>query len=706
MLKLKVVLIAIIISVSSVFVGCAVQQPVPPDAAKIPVKTEIHDDVLIDNYAWLRDKENPQVINYLEKENKYTQLIMKDTKKLQKKLFKEFVERIDQTDLTVPVKKEDYYYYSKTEEGKQYRIFCRKKGSLEAEEEILLDVNKIAKKYDYVGIGTYSVSPNHNILAYSLDTTGAEEYTVFFKDLVSGEYLPDKLGNSDGDALWGNDNKTVFYTVHNDIGLPYKVFRHVLGTEPSGDELVFHEKDKTYYLYTSKTRSGKYIMLFSGSGTTNEVRIIDADNPLSMPVVIHPRQKGLEYYVAHHSDRFYILYNENAENFKLAYAPVENPSKANWVDIIDHRDNVLLNDVELFKNYMVLHERIEGQQQLRIININDNNEHYISFPETLFSVNTGPNPEFDSNTLRLSYDSMVTPYTVLEYNMESREMKELKKMKVHGGYFPADYVTERVFAPSHDGKVIPICLLYRKGMKRDGTNPVILDGYGAYGSMSDPYFSSLRVSLVDRGFVYAVAQVRGGGEMGRSWYNDGKMFNKKNSFKDFISCAEYLIKEKYTTPKKLAAYGGSAGGLLMGAVVNMRPDLFGAVIADVPFVDVINTMLDDTIPLTTYEYEEWGNPNDKKSYEYMKSYSPYDNVEDKCYPNMLIEAGLNDPRVGYWEPAKWTAKLRDHNSCDNMLIFRTDMTSGHGGPSGSYDFYKVIAFQYAFYIKALGLELN
>ncbi len=698
----------IIIAALAVLSGCASkQQPLsPPDAAKIPVVKELHGDKLTDDYAWLRDRENPEVISYLKAENSYAEKMMKDTKKLQKKIFREFIERIDETDLSVPVKRGEYFYYSRAEKGNQYSIQCRKKGSMDAEEEVLLDLNRLGEGMEYLGLGSFDVSPDNNLLGYSLDQTGAEKYTVFFKDLRTGSMLDDTLENSDGGVAWSNDNKTVFYTVQNEIGLPFKVFRHVLGTPQSDDELVFHEQDNTFYLFIAKTKSMKYIMVYSGSGTTSEVTLFDADNPFAPGFTVHPRQTGLEYSVSHHSDRFYILYNENAVNFKLAVTPVSAYTKDNWADIISHRPDVLLSDIELFSDFMVLSERIEGQEQLRIISLKDNKEHYISFPEELFEVETGPNLEFNTELLRLGYDSMITPYTVYDYNMKSREMVELKKMKVYGGYDPANYSTERVFAKAEDGVSVPICLVYRKDLKKDGSNPAVLEGYGAYGSMTDPYFSSLRISLLDRGFVYAMAQIRGGGELGREWYNNGRVMHKKNSFTDFISCAEHLISNGYTSKEKLAATGGSAGGLLIGAVSNMRPDLFGALIADVPFVDVINTMLDDTIPLTTYEYDEWGNPDNKEHYIYMKSYSPYDNVTDRCYPDMLIEAGLNDPRVGFWEPAKWTAKLRDHHNCGNMIIFRTDMVSGHGGPSGKYDFYELLAFQYAFYMKALGLEMK
>jgi oligopeptidase B len=676
----------------------------PPVAQKIPKVDTVNGEVRVDNYYWIRERDNPEVTAYLEAENKYTASMMKDTEELQEKLFKEMVSRIKETDLSVPEKIDDYYYYTRTEEGKQYNIYCRKKGSLRAEEEILLDVNELSKGYDYFYIGVYKVSPDHQLLAYSVDTSGAENYTLYVKNLNSGELLKDVIPNTYYSVEWANDNMTLFYNILDEAQRPYKLFRHKLGTEPKDDVLVYHEKDDAYYLDLKKSKSKDYIFINLGSMVTTEVRYLDANNPEGDFKLIHPRQHEMEYYVEHHGDDFYILTNDNAKNFKLMRVPVENPSKENWVEVIPHSESVKIDDMELFKDHLVVYERENGLKKIRITNLTSDQTHYVEFLEPVYTLWQANNPDFNTNLLRFNYSSLIVPRSVFDYNMDTK-IRELKKQyEVLGGYNPSLYQSERIFAKAEDGTMVPISLVYKKGMIKDGKNPLFLYGYGAYGSSSEPYFSSNRLSLLDRGFIYAIAHVRGGGEMGRYWYEDGKLLHKRNTFTDFIACAEHLIAQKYTSREKLVMAGGSAGGLLMGAVTNMRPDLFKAVIAEVPFVDVINTMLDPSIPLTVIEYEEWGNPHQKGYYDYMRTYSPYDNVAPKDYPNILITAGLNDPRVAYWEPAKWTAKLRALKTDNHLLLLKVNMGAGHGGASGRYDYLKEIAFDYAFVFKVLGIK--
>lgn len=676
----------------------------PPVAQKIPKVDTLFGEIRVDNYYWLRERDNPEVISYLEAENKYTDAMMKDTEELQEKLYKEMLSRIKETDLSVPEKIDDYYYYIRTEEGKQYNIYCRKKGSLRAEEEILLDVNELAKGYDYFYIGVYRVSPDHQLLAFSVDTSGAENYTLYVKNLNSGELLQDMIPNTSYSVEWANDNMTLFYDILDEAQRPYKLFRHKLGTDPKDDALVYHEKDDAYYLELKKSKSKAYIFMNLGSMVTTEVHYLDANNPETDFKLVHPRQHQMEYYLEHHGDDFYILTNDNAKNFKLMRAPVENLSRENWVEVIPHSDSVKIDDMELFKEHLVVYERENGLKKIRITNLTDDQTHYVEFFEPVYTLWQANNPDFNTSLLRFNYSSLIVPRSVFDYNMDTK-IRELKKQyEVLGGYDPSLYQSERIFAKADDGTSIPISLVYKKGMVKNGKNPLFLYGYGAYGSSSEPYFSSNRLSLLDRGFIYAIAHVRGGGEMGRYWYEDGKLLHKRNTFTDFIACAKHLIAEKYTSREKLVMAGGSAGGLLMGAVTNMRPDLFKAVIAEVPFVDVINTMMDPSIPLTVIEYEEWGNPHQKGYYDYMRTYSPYDNVAPKDYPNILITAGLNDPRVAYWEPAKWTAKLRALKTDNNLLLLKVNMGAGHGGASGRYDYLKEIAFDYAFVFKVLGVK--
>ena len=685
--------------------GFTAEQDVPPPVAKVISKPDtLHGDVRIDDYFWLREKSNPEVIKYLEAENEYTEAVMKQTEEFQKLLYEELVGRIKETDLSVPEKIDDYYYYSRTEEGEQYPIYCRKKESLNAEEEILLDQNALAEGYDYFDIGAFQISRDHQLLAYSVDTTGSETFTLYVKDLNAGGLLKDEIKNIYYYVEWGNDNKTIFYTTLDEAKRPYKLYRHILGTAQEEDEMVYQESDEAFYLSISKTRNKEYLIMILGSITTTEVRYLKADLPKDNFQVIHPRQHEMEYYVAHHSDKFYIMTNDEAKNFKLMEVSVTDPSKKNWKEVIPHSDSVKIDGMDVFRNHLVVYEREKGLKKIRITNLMDSQVHYVDFPEPVYTYWRSRNPDFNTNMLRFNYTSLVTPRSVFDYNMDTKTRELKKQYEVLGGYDPSLYQSERIFAKASDGTMVPLSLVYRKGMVKDGNNPLLLHGYGSYGISQEPTFSSNRLSLLDRGFVYAMAHVRGGGEMGRYWYEDGKLLKKKNTFTDFIACAEHLIAEKYTSSNKLVIYGGSAGGLLMGAVTNMRPDLFKAVIADVPFVDALNTMLDPSIPLTVIEYEEWGNPNEEEYYDYMKSYSPYDNVEAKDYPNMLITAGLNDPRVQYWEPAKWTAKLRALKTDKNILLLKTKMGEGHMGASGRYDYLKDIAFEYAFIFDLFGIE--
>ena len=676
----------------------------PPIAKTQPKADTVHGEEQVDNYFWLREKSNPEVIEYLEAENRYTEAVMQHTEDFQKQLYQELLGRIKETDLSVPEKMGDYYYYTRTEEGKQYPIYCRKKGGLQAEEEILLDQNILAQGHEYLEMGVYKISPNHQLLAYSTDPTGGESYTLYIKDLNTGQLLSDQIPNTYYSVEWANDNETLFYTTLDAAKRPYKLHRHRLGSTPATDTLIYHETDESFFLDVSKTRSKAYLLMELENINTSEVHYLEADQPTGDFKVISPRQPELEYSVEHHSDQFLIVTNADAVNFKLMRASVNNPSRENWKEVIPHRESVKLDSISAFQNHLAISEREDGLRKIRIRNLATGKEHTVDFPEPVYTVHQGRNPEFNTATLRFSYGSLVTPMSVFDYDM-NEGTRELKKQdEVLGGYDPSLYESERIFAEAEDGTPIPISLVYKKGLPKDGKNPLLLYGYGSYGINSDPYFSSNRLSLLDRGFGYAIAHIRGGEEMGRMWYEHGKLLHKRNTFTDFIACAEHLIGENYTASDKLIIQGGSAGGLLMGAVTNMRPELFEIVIAKVPFVDVVNTMLDASIPLTVIEYDEWGNPNEREFYDYIKSYSPYDNVEAKEYPHILVTAGLNDPRVHYWEPAKWTAKLRALKTGDNRLLLRTEMGAGHAGPSGRYDYLKETAFEYAFIFDLLGID--
>ena len=692
------------ISLMALLVESQTVEPTPPAAKKLPKTIELHRDQRADPYFWLREKTNPEVISYLESENRYTATVMKETEALQEKLYKEIVARIKETDLSVPVRRKGFYYYTRTEQGKQYSIWCRKQGSLDGPEEILIDGNALAEGNKYFSVGAVAASPDQQILAYAVDTEGHEVYTIYFKDLRTGQVLPDQIIKATASIAWANDNKTFFYTVQDEALRPFKLFRHTLGT--AKDAEIYHETDERFVVEVEKSRSETFLWLELHSQTTSEIRYLPASEPTAAFQVLFPRTPDVEYQVAHHDNSFFVRINDKGRNFRLIETPVKNPGPANWKEIIPHRTDATLELVDAFKDHLVVGERLKGLRNIRIRKFSTGAEHWIKFGEPVYTVFAGGSAEYDTNVVRYTYTSLITPSSVYDYNMDDKT-RELKKIQdVLGGYDPSQYAMERISATAADGTPIPISMVYRKGMKRDGSNPTLLYGYGSYGIPSEPGFSSERLSLIDRGFIFAIAHIRGGGDLGKLWHDDGKMMKKRNTFTDFIACAQHLVNEKYTRPSKLAIIGGSAGGLLMGAVVNMRPDLFGAVIAKVPFVDVLNTMMDASLPLTVGEYEEWGNPADLKAYQYMRSYSPYDNVESQGFPNMLVTAGLNDPRVSYWEPAKWVARLRALKRGDNLLLLKTNMGAGHFGASGRYDRFKETALDYAFLFKALGVPTN
>jgi oligopeptidase B len=673
----------------------------PPVAKVIPKEITINGDRRIDNYFWLRDKTNPEVIKYLESENEYTNAVMKPLEPLREKLYSEILSHVKETDLSVPYRLDDYFYYTRTEKGKQYTIYCRKKGSLDAPEEILLDGNELAAGHSYFAIGNFSVSPSHKLLAFSTNTTGDETYTLQVKDLTTGKLLPDSIPDTYYSMAWAADNKTIFYTVLDAAKRPYKVFRHELGS--TKDTLVYHEQDARFNLRLDKTKSREYILIEIHSSLTSETRFIRAGHPQDTFEPILPRRQDVEYTVSHHGDWFYVTTNDGAKTFRLMRVPVKNPSKSDWEEVIPQRPAVTLLGTDSFATHLLIVERDNGLVRLRVRSFQDGSEYYVDFSEPVYSVFPSQNVEYNTNLLRFNYTSLITPSSVYDFDMVTRKRDLKKQQEVLGGYDPAQYSSERVYAAAADGVKVPISLVYRKGTAFDGKAPMLLYAYGSYGIPTEPTFNSDRLSLLNRGFIYAIAHIRGGGDMGRPWHDDGKLLYKRNTFTDFIATADYLVQHKYTSQDRLAIMGGSAGGLLMGAVTNMRPDLFRAVIAKVPFVDVLNTMLDPTLPLTVTEYEEWGNPEERKFYSYMRTYSPYDNVEPKRYPIMLVTGGLNDPRVSYWEPAKWVAKLRATKKDDNILLLKMNMGAGHGGPSGRYERMKETAFDYAFILNAFGM---
>ncbi len=685
--------------------GCADQKKSSnmeaPSARTEPKTLTIHGDTRTDNYYWLNQRENPEVIAYLEAENAYTRQMMGHTNDLQEKLFKEITGRIQQTDISVPYLDNGYYYYTRFEEGREYPVYCRKRGSTDAAEEVMLDVNQLAEGHSYCSVGSLQVSEDNRLLAYSVDTVSRRIYTIYFKDLSTGETLPDKIVNTSGNLTWANDNRTLFYSTKDATLRADKIWKYRLEDPDRQNLLVYEETDPTYNTFVFKSKSGKYLIIGSGSTLSDEYRYLDAMNPDGRFTVFQPRQKDLEYSIAHYNDRFYIRTNHQAVNFRLMEAPEGSTGIDNWKEVIAHRDDVLLEDFDVFKGFLAIQERKNGMKTLRIFD-GAGLDYYLDFDEQAYTVTLGDNEEMETETVRYVYTSLTTPVSVYDFNIRTRQHELKKRQEVVGGYDPGNYFTERIMATAEDGTMVPVSMVYRKGLQKDGKTPLLLYGYGSYGYSMDPYFSSVRLSLLDRGFIYAIAHVRGGEEMGRKWYEDGKLLKKKNTFTDFIACGEHLVSKGYTSPGNLYAMGGSAGGLLVGAVVNMRPDLFNGVIAAVPFVDVVTTMLDETIPLTTAEYDEWGNPNNKEYYDYMLSYSPYDNVQAQDYPAMLIMAGLHDSQVQYWEPAKWVAKMRVMKTGDNPLLLYTNLSTGHSGASGRFERYKETAMEYSFILELAG----
>lgn len=679
-----------------------------PTAPKRPHVMTQHGVARVDDYYWMRNREDPETLKYLHAESDYLDEMLGHTKPLQETLFSEMKNRIQETDSTVPEKRGGYFHYERHEDGKQYPIFCRRKGLLDSPEEILLDQNELAVGKTFCGISGFATSPDGTKLAYVADFEGREVFTLYVKDLETGEYFPETIGNVLGSAYerfgveWANDNKNLFYVTLDETLRPEKLFRHVLGTDPKEDALLIHEADETYYLYLRKTRDDAFITTYHYSTNTREFRFLDANDPTGTFRILQPRIQGLDYNAEHHNGRFFIVHNDGAKNFKLSVAPAGSPSRENWAEVIPHREDTLVEGVDTFANHIVVHERRGGLKQFRISDADGAGDvRYVHFPDASYSVFPEGNPEFDTNLLRLKYSSLITPNTVADVNMDTGEWTTKKVDEVRG-FDKSNYRLERIHAIAPDGAQVPMTVAYRRDMqKKDGTSPALMYGYGSYGATIDPWFDSNRLSLIDRGFVYVIAHIRGGYDMGREWYEQGKMEHKRNSFTDFIACAEHLIAEGYAAKDKFAAQGASAGGLLMGACMTMRPDLFRAVIAKVPFMDVITTMNDPSIPLTTQEYDQWGNPADKKMFDYMLSYSPYDNLKPADYPNLLITTGLNDPRVAYWEPAKFLAKLREVRTDDNLTVFYVNYSSGHAGASGRFDSMKEIALDYAFLLETV-----
>ena len=678
----------------------------PPVAAKKPQHFELHGDERTDDYFWMREKTDPEVIKHLNDENAYTEAILKPLQGLQDKLFAEMKARIQEDDSNVPVRQKDWFYYSRTETGREYSIHCRKHGSLDAPEEIILDENELAKGKDYLSLDSLAPSPDHEWIAYAIDVDGSERHEIHFKNLKTGEVAPDVIKGCHTSLEWAETSeRVVFYSVLDENDRPDRAYRHKLGEDPANDQLLYKETDPQLFLSISKTRSDKYIFIECHGKVTSEVRFADASKPYSDFKVMEPRKRGVLYSPAHHGDRFLITTNDEVQNFRLVEAPVTAPESKNWKELRRGSSTLLIEGVDCFKDFWVIHERENGLPQLRVVDLKQNSEHVIEFSEPTYELGGQSNPNFDSEVYRLSYTSLITPNTVYDYNLRTRDRKVMKTQKIPSGYDPSQYKSEYVFATAEDGTRIPISLVYKKeGFKKDGSHPLYLYGYGSYGMSMPAHFSTVRLSLLDRGFVYAIAHIRGGSEMGRAWYEGAKFLTKKLTFSDFVSAARFLAKEGFTSEGNIAISGGSAGGMLVGASLNLAPGLYKAAVADVPFVDVLNTMLDDTLPLTPIEYEEWGNPNDKAYYDYMKSYSPYDNVEKREYPHLLVTSGLNDPRVTYWEPAKWVAKLREFKTDENLLIQYIHMGAGHGGPSGRYEALKEYAREYAFLFKVFGLK--
>src|SRR6516225_3353842 len=703
----------IVMAATSFWAGQRAAQPAPragaetsapPVAKKVHTENHIHGGTLVDDYRWLREKSNPEVAQYLEAENAYADTVMKPTESLQKTLYDEMVSHIKETDVNVPYKDGSYFYYSRWEAGKQYQIFARKMGGLDAPEQITVDVNELAKGEKFMALGAYEVSDDGHLLAYSTDNTGFRQYRLHVRDLATGKDLPDTAEKT-GSIVWADDNRTLFYTVEDSAKRQYRLYRHQLGADSKNDELVYEEKDERFNLRAEKSRSGKYIFLTSGSHTTSEVRYLDAANPAGEWRVIAPRQQDVEYYADHLGDQFYIRTNDKGRNFRLVKAPAGAPGKENWKEVLPVRPEVMLSGFEAFQDFYVLIERENGLPELTVVTLATGEKKRITYPEPVYTAFPQVNREYKTKFFRYSYQSLVTPPSVFDYDVQKHTSTLLKQTEVPGGYDLTKYASERVWATAKDGVKIPVSVIYRKDLKKaDGSNPLYVYGYGSYGFNLSDTFSSARLSLLDRGVVMAYVHIRGGGEMGKAWHDAGRMMNKMNTFTDFIACTEHLVANKYGARDRTAIEGGSAGGLLMGAVTNLRPDLFKVVVSHVPFVDVMNTMLDASLPLTVPEYEEWGNPNEKASYDYMLKYSPYDNLKKTAYPAILVKTSFNDSQVMYWEPAKYTAKLRTLKTDGNVLLLKTNMAAGHGGASGRYEHLHEIAFDYAFVLTQLGVE--
>ena len=681
------------------FIMAKINEPVAPKKEHLMKE---FNNTRKDNYYWMNERDSKEVLDYINEENNYTSEIMKDTEDLQNELFTEITGRIKEREETVPYFYNGYWYYSRYEEGKEYQISFRKKETLEAEEEVLIDQNILAEGKSYFALGNIQVSPNNKLVAYGFDEVSRRQYKVRFKNLNTNQYFPETIENTSGGAVWANDNETVFYVVKDPQTLrTYKVMMHKLGTDPKEDKIVFEENDDTFDLYIGRSKSEKYIWIYSESTLTSEIMYLDADNPNNSPKIFLKREKGHEYSVSHRGDEFYIKTNWNAQNFRLMKCNLSNTSKENWVEVIPHREDTLIEDFDLFNDFILIEERNEGLVKLKVL-YKDGREEYIKFDEPTYYAGSGINPSFDSKVIRYTYSSLSTPTSFFEYNTENKSSVLLKEKEILGDFDKKDYQVERIYATSRDGVKIPISVVYKKDLVKDGNNPLILYGYGSYGISIDAAFNFDRLSLLNRGFVYAIAHIRGGEEMGRQWYEDGKLLRKKNTFNDFIDCAKFMVESKYTNSDKMFAIGGSAGGLLMGAVLNEEPTLFKGMLAAVPFVDVMTTILDESIPLTTSEYDEWGNPNNEEYYNYMLSYSPYDNISEKPYTNLLITSGYYDSQVQYWEPLKWIAKLRDYRTNkNNLLLLHMQMEAGHGGASGRYRRYKETALEYAFFLKLL-----
>ncbi len=675
----------------------------PPRAPRRPTLLTTHADTRVDDWFWLREKENPEVREYLDAENAWTSAQMAPTSELQEQLYREMLGRIQETDLSVPERIDGWWYYARTEEGKQYPIHCRRRDLVEGREEIILDQNALAGGSPYFRLGALRPSPDHRLLAYAIDLSGDERYELFVKDLETGELLPERIAPVTYGVEWSADGRVLFYVTADAAERPFRLHRHELGESVETDRVIFEEPDGRFIVSIEKTRSRRFILVHASSHSSSEVRVIEADRPFDAPRLLAPREPNVEYAVEHHGDRFLFVTNDGgAVNFKVMAAPVESTSKADWVTMLEHREQVKLDGVDAFRDHLAFYEREDATPHIRIRDLGTGEEHRIEFDEEVYTVQPARNPEFDTAMLRVVYTSPVTPVSVIDYDVRNRIPTLLKRQPVLGRFDPKLYRTERAFATAEDGTRVPLSIVYRLPMVRDGGRAMLLQAYGSYGVNFDPAFSSNAISLLDRGIVLAIAHIRGGEEMGRRWYEEGKLLSKWNTFTDFIAAAEYLVDTGWTSRDRLVINGGSAGGLLMGAVTNCRPDLFAAVIAEVPFVDVLTTMLDETIPLTMIEYEEWGNPQEKAYYDYIKSYSPYDNVVPQPYPPMLVTTGLNDPRVAYWEPAKWVAKLRATKTDTNPILLKTNMGAGHSGASGRYDYLREVAFKYAFVLKVLG----